>query len=98
VWRSPYWRTLYDRVQLDEVERVRGVLDENDAIHWASLVGLAVNAPAEIPKHEDRFWAQVNQGPPPDAETVLAAATPMIEQLAFLARVARRQRRRERQH
>jgi hypothetical protein len=61
-------------------------------------MGLAVNAPAELPKHEDSFWATVNEGPLADASTVLEQALPMIDQLAYLTRVARRQRRRERQH
>lgn len=68
------------------------ILAESRAIHGASLVGLAVNAPPELAKHEDRFWADVEAGPAPDPAAALAQAAPMIEQLAYLARVARRQR------
>jgi hypothetical protein len=87
--------TLYDRVQLDEYERVEGILAETRAIHHASLFALGVNAPAELPKHESRFWDSVNR-PPVDAVGTLEAAARMIAQVALAERIARRQRRRAR--
>ena len=87
--------TLYDRVQLDEYERVEGVFAESRAIHQAALMGLAVNAPGELPKHEGRFWDGVNP-PEQDAVGVLETAAQMIAQVAYCERVARRQRRRAR--
>ena len=88
--------TLYDRVQLDEYERVEGILTETRAIHHASLFALGVNAPAELPKHESRFWDSMNRPAPADAVSTLETAAQMIAQVALAERIARRQRRRAR--
>jgi hypothetical protein len=67
-------------VQLDEVERVEQVLATNAAIHHASLIGLGVNAPKELPTYEAQFWQTVNA--PPVArltrEAVFAAADQIL--------------------
>ena len=88
--------TLYDRLQLDEYERVEGVFTAMRAINNASLIGLAVNAPAELPKQEALVWASVNRTETQDAVNVLEQAAQMIAQVALAERIARRQRRRAR--
>ncbi len=81
-------------MQLDEVERVQGILERQARIDHASLIGIGVNAPRELPKLEDRWWAEIER-PDIPAEAAVEKAQAVIDQLAYIERVNRRMRKRK---
>lgn len=73
------------------MERIEGIIEQSRALHGASLTALAVNAPAELAKEEQRLWHRVTR-PEMGPQDVQATAEQMLMDLAYIERVNRRMR------
>ena len=81
---------------LDELQRVDGLAEAEQAVTAASLTALAFHEPKGLAERRAALQAagRLPGAPLPDTEAVVASVTAVAERLALAERVARRQRRR----
>lgn len=55
VWRAPYRRTLHEYFHIQQQDRFADLRARGNALHLASLVGLAVNEPKKLNDEHQRL-------------------------------------------